>query len=70
MNLMTALLSSAMVAYRNDGVEYAGIDVSIDPQADNPFDRVRLFSDFEFEKTVQTFVMSRPIDLQPTAIQS
>ncbi|MCF2706303.1 GNAT family N-acetyltransferase [Arcanobacterium haemolyticum] len=62
MNLMSTLLGYAMSAIRDSGVEYAGIDVTVDPREENPRARVDLFEEFNFEPTIETYVMAMRLD--------
>ncbi|MCI2178861.1 MAG: GNAT family N-acetyltransferase [Ancrocorticia sp.] len=65
LNLISALLGTAMNAYRAEGIDYAGMDVTINPEADQR----ELYERLDFEQTGQTFVLVKPLDLQPTNIR-
>ncbi len=64
-NVVQALLSSAMAAYRNDGIEYAGLDADIDPRSSDPTGAVESYENSGFEQVGYTHVMYRPLRTRP-----
>lgn len=68
LNVISALLGTAMTAYRNAGIEYAGLDVTINPEADSPWSQMELYEKLDFERTGETFVLSQGLSVSPTSI--
>lgn len=60
-NILTALLSAAMAAYKNDGIEFAGLDADVDPHASDPHRAVESYENFGFEQVGYTHVMYRAL---------
>ena len=64
-NVLTSLLNSAMLAYQGDGIEFAGLDADIDPQASDPNVAVASYQNLGFEWVGQTYVMDYPLPIPP-----
>lgn len=67
LNIMTALLGTAMTVYQNDGMEFAGLDADIFPESTEG--NVPIFEHFGFEKTGVTSIFARSLDVRPSNLQ-
>ena len=59
LRLATVLLNAAADAYEDSGVEYAGMDISVDAEGNSPM--LDLFTHFGYEPVRNTILYSRPV---------
>ncbi len=61
-DLVPAMMATSMNAILASGIEYAGIDVTIDPREEDPYARMGVYEKFGFERTLETYVMTRSLE--------
>lgn len=59
LHLATSLLNTAADAYQEAGMEYAGLDISVDAQGDSPM--LELFTHFGYEPVRSTTLYAKPV---------
>lgn len=65
--LLEALVSCAMQAYRRDGIDYAGIDVPLQAGAEEP--DIEFFGSLGFEVAGRTYVYTKDIDMTASPVK-
>lgn len=67
-DLISTLLGTAMNAYQAAGIDYAGMDVTINPAAASPWSELELYEALGFEQTGQTYVLAQDLYISRTNI--
>ena len=57
-----------MNAYQAAGIDYAGMDVTINPAAASPWSELELYEALGFEQTGQTYVLAQDLYISRTNI--